>query len=156
MKLHEAKKKSPTSAGIERKTSGFDRPLLYRLSYEGRREQFGGVNVKGTNECFVPLALRTQMMDQRINSTTTTKPREEKHLQTVGHPLPPPPPPHPHTHTHTHPIPSKCKKLYLLPPVKFTLPSHILHLEVFKVYERYRAPTPDFIERNPKSVNKKL
>ena len=38
---------------------GFDRPLLYRLSYEASREQVvsdnggncGNVNMKGTNEC---------------------------------------------------------------------------------------------------------
>ena len=36
------RKKSPTSAGIEPTTSGFDRPLFYRLSYEGRREQVFG------------------------------------------------------------------------------------------------------------------
>ena len=53
------RKKSPTSAGIEPKTSGFDRPLLYRQSYEARQEHVvsdysgncGNVNVKGTNEC---------------------------------------------------------------------------------------------------------
>ena len=28
-----------TSAGLEPTTSGFDRPLLYRMSYETRREQ---------------------------------------------------------------------------------------------------------------------
>ena len=33
------RKKSLTSAGIEPTTSGFDRPLLYRLNYEARREQ---------------------------------------------------------------------------------------------------------------------
>ena len=31
------RRKSLTSAGIETTTSGFDRPLLYRLSYEARR-----------------------------------------------------------------------------------------------------------------------
>ena len=34
--------KSPTSAGVEPTTSGLDRPLLYRLSYEARREQILG------------------------------------------------------------------------------------------------------------------
>ena len=33
------RKKSPTSAGIEFTPSGFDRPLLYQLSYEDRRQQ---------------------------------------------------------------------------------------------------------------------
>ena len=55
-----ARKKSPTSEGIEPRTSGFDQPLLYRLSYEARREQVvgdyggncGNVSVTGTNECF--------------------------------------------------------------------------------------------------------
>ena len=37
-------KKSLTSAGLEPKTSGFDRPLLYRLNYEARREQVVGDN----------------------------------------------------------------------------------------------------------------
>ena len=58
------KEKNLTSAGIETTTSGFDRPLLNRLSYEARWEQVGGgggtgdydgncgnVNVKGTNGC---------------------------------------------------------------------------------------------------------
>ena len=36
------RKQSPTSAGIEPSTSGFDRPLLYRLSYEARRGQVVG------------------------------------------------------------------------------------------------------------------
>ena len=48
---------SLTSAGIEPTTSGFDRPLLYQLSYKGRWEQVvgdyggncGNVNVKATN-----------------------------------------------------------------------------------------------------------
>ena len=38
----EAKKKSSTSAGLEPTTSGFERPLLYRLNYEARREQVVG------------------------------------------------------------------------------------------------------------------
>ena len=52
------RKKFTTSAGIEPMISGDDRPLLYRLSYEARREQVdcGGncanVNMKGTNECY--------------------------------------------------------------------------------------------------------
>ena len=33
------REKSPTSAGIEPTTSEFDRPSLYRLSYEASREQ---------------------------------------------------------------------------------------------------------------------
>ena len=52
------RKKSPTSAGVEPTTSGFDRPLLYRLRYDARRGQVdggyhgncGNVNVNGTNE----------------------------------------------------------------------------------------------------------
>ena len=36
------RKRSLTSAGIEPTTSEFDRPLLYRLSYETRREQVVG------------------------------------------------------------------------------------------------------------------
>ena len=36
---HKAKKGSSSSAGIESTTCGFDRLLLYRLSYEARREQ---------------------------------------------------------------------------------------------------------------------
>ena len=74
------RKKSSTSAGIERTPSGFDRPLLYRLSNEERREQvvsdYGGncsnVNVKGTMDV-VPLALITQMTDQRINYAVYVK-----------------------------------------------------------------------------------
>ena len=33
------REKSPTSTGVEPTTSGYDQPLLYRLSYEARREQ---------------------------------------------------------------------------------------------------------------------
>ena len=51
------RKKSLTSEGAEPTSSGFDRPLLYRLSYEARREPVvgdcggncGNVNVKDTN-----------------------------------------------------------------------------------------------------------
>ena len=32
------RKKSPTSAEIEPTTTRFDRPILYRLNYEARRE----------------------------------------------------------------------------------------------------------------------
>ena len=47
-----------TSAGIEPTTSGFDRPLLFRLSYEATQQQTVGdnggiksnVKVEGTNE----------------------------------------------------------------------------------------------------------
>ena len=39
----EAKKTPLTSAGIEPTTSVFDKPLLYRLSYEARREQVTGL-----------------------------------------------------------------------------------------------------------------
>ena len=57
--LTRQRKKSPTSARIERTNFGFDRPLLYRLSYEARRDQvvcnyggnWGNVNVNGTKEC---------------------------------------------------------------------------------------------------------
>ena len=60
------RKKFPTSAGIEPTISGFDRPLLYRLSYEARWEQVvddyggncGNVNMKGKRNV-VLLALRT-------------------------------------------------------------------------------------------------
>ena len=36
------RKKSPTSAGIEHTTTGFDRRLLYRLNYKARRVQIVG------------------------------------------------------------------------------------------------------------------
>ena len=53
------RKQSTITAGIERKTSGFDRPLPYQLGNEARREEVvddygencGNMNVKGTNEC---------------------------------------------------------------------------------------------------------
>ena len=53
------RKQSLTSAGIQPTASGFDRPLLYQLSYEARREQVVremvviavNVNMKDTNEC---------------------------------------------------------------------------------------------------------
>ena len=38
------RKKSLTSVGIEPTTSGLDRPLLYRISYETRREEVLGDN----------------------------------------------------------------------------------------------------------------
>ena len=48
---HESKRKSWTSVGIEPTTYGFDRPLLYRLNYETRREEVKSwmitVNVTG-------------------------------------------------------------------------------------------------------------
>ena len=52
-------RKNLTSSGIGPTTTGFDLPLLYRLSYEARREpvvgDYGGnrghVNMVGTNEC---------------------------------------------------------------------------------------------------------
>ena len=63
------RKESPTSAGIETTTSRCDRLLLYRLSDDARREQevcdYGGIS---GNVNVVPLALRIQMMDKRINS----------------------------------------------------------------------------------------
>ena len=40
-RTRQKKKKNPTLAGIELATSGFDRPLLYRLSYEARNEYVG-------------------------------------------------------------------------------------------------------------------
>ena len=36
------RKKSPIAAAIKPTTSGFDRPLLYRLSYDARQEQVVG------------------------------------------------------------------------------------------------------------------
>ena len=41
---HETKKNPLTSAGIEPTTSGFERPLFYRLSNEARWEQVLGDN----------------------------------------------------------------------------------------------------------------
>ena len=57
------RKTSPTSAGIEPTTSGFDRPLLYRQSHEARWEQGSNANVKGKMN-IVPPALMTQFQVQ--------------------------------------------------------------------------------------------
>ena len=70
------KKKSPTSVGIEHTISVFDRPLLYRLSYETSRVQVvddyggncGNVNVQGTNEC---CAAKTKDTNDRSQNYTT-------------------------------------------------------------------------------------
>ena len=42
------RKKCPTLAGNEPSTCGFDRPLLYRLSYKVRWEQVAGDHQGGT------------------------------------------------------------------------------------------------------------
>ena len=55
--------------------------LLNRLNYEARREkgvgnyggECGNVHVRGTNESYAANTMRSQMMDQRIDSVAYVK-----------------------------------------------------------------------------------